>query len=146
MAIQRLDHVNFITHDLNKTIAFYTDIIGLEYGDKIPADKARSIYFYIRGQNYPVLHVGYAPDDKKQPRFSRLADLDDSHKGQFSTGSLDHFCLAVDAEDYQQYIARLDKQGIEYQCYCHSDLPLKQIWVLDPNGVRVELNFIGSNQ
>ena len=60
----------------------------------------------------------------------------------FSTGSFDHFCLALDDEDYVLYIDKLEKTHIPYQTYCHEDMPLKQLWLLDPNGVRVELNFI----
>lgn len=63
-------------------------------------------------------------------------------QGTFSTGAFDHFCLVVDMGDYELFIKRFDTKKLDYQTYCHEDMALKQIWLLDPNGVRVELNFI----
>lgn len=142
MAIQRLDHVNFITHDIKKTIHFYCDMIGLVHGEHLAIDTAQSVYFYIPGETIAILHVGSAKADKKQPKFERLADLNDTHNGEFSTGAFDHFCLALDDSDYSAFIDKFNRHAISYKTYCHEDAALKQIWVLDPNGIRVELNFI----
>ena len=59
MAIQRLDHVNFITHDMKKTIHFYCHIIGLVHGENLSIDTAQSVYFYIPGEKIAIL--GYGP-------------------------------------------------------------------------------------
>ena len=141
MIIQRLDHVNFITHDMKKTIHFYCHIIGLVHGEHLSIDTAQSVYFYIPGDKIAILHVGSAKADKHQPKFKRLADLDETQNGRFSTGAFDHFCLMLDDNDYSVFIDKLNKHVIPYQTYCHDDIALKQIWVLDPNGIRVELNF-----
>ena len=142
MAIKRLDHVNFITHNMPATIHFYCNVIGLVHGKHLAIDTAQSVYFYIPDNDVAILHVGNAKTDKQQAKFERLADLEVNHDGRFSTGSFDHFCLALDDEDYTLYMDKLDKAGMQYQTYCHEDMPLKQLWLLDPNGVRVELNFI----
>src|SRR6476660_9647847 len=135
MSIKRLDHVNFITHHPEETIAFYCELIGLTLGDRLSIDTSRSLYFYIPGSPIAILHVGNAKESKNQPKFKRLADLDSSHCGEFSTGALDHFCLAVDMVDYDKFINRFEGNGIKYQTYCHQDISMKQIWLLDPNGV-----------
>ena len=142
MAIQRLDHVNFITHDMAETLQFYCDVIGLVSGEHLSIDTAQSVYLYIPGQKIAILHIGNANSKKCQPKFERLADLSENNNGRFSTGSFDHFCLALDDSDYEIYIERLKNMNINYQTYCHDDFPLKQVWLLDPNGIRVELNFI----
>ncbi len=142
MPIKRLDHVNFITHDMPKTIEFYCKVIGLVHGQHLSIDTAQSVYFYIPDNDVAILHIGNAKADKKQPKFERFAELDKNHDGRFATGAFDHFCLALDDRDYAIYIDKLDKMRVPYQTYCHEDMPLKQLWLLDPNGVRVELNFI----
>lgn len=142
MAIKRLDHVNFITHNTEATIDFYCQLIGLVLGNQLSIDTSQSLYFYIPGQDIAILHVGNATSNKIQPKFERFADLDSQSQGYFSTGSFDHFCLAIDTQDYNLFIEKIIKKGINYKTYCHEDIPLKQIWLLDPNGVRVELNFI----
>lgn len=142
MPIKRLDHVNFITHDMTATIKFYCDIIGLTQGSHLSIDTAQSVYFYIEGQNFPILHIGNAKLEKKQPKYERFAELSENSSWNFSTGSFDHFCLLLDDHDYDGMIKQLNKHNIQHQTYCHQDIALKQIWVLDPNGVRVELNFV----
>jgi catechol 2,3-dioxygenase-like lactoylglutathione lyase family enzyme len=142
MGILRLDHVNFITHHPEATVQFYCDVIGLVLGSPLLIDTSKSLYFYIPGQEVAVLHIGNAKSDKHQPKFERLAELDSDHQGHFSTGALDHFCLAVDFNDYDAFIAKLTHKKLPDKTYCHEDMALKQIWLLDPNGVRVELNFL----
>ncbi|WP_131774997.1 VOC family protein [Legionella anisa] len=142
MSIIRLDHVNFITHNPEATITFYTEVIGLELGSHLTIDTSQSLYFYIPGSAIAILHVGNAKALKEQPKFKRLAELDVNQSGAFSTGAFDHFCLALDMKDYDLFIKKLESKKMPYQSYCHSDMDLKQIWLLDPNGVRVELNFI----
>ena len=142
MTIKRLDHVNFITHDVSATIHFYCSIIGLEHGNHLSIDTAQSVYFYIPGEKVAILHIGNAAADKNQPKFKRVAELNPDNKGCFSTGAFDHFCLALDDKDYDSFIDKLNTAELTYETFCHEDMPLKQIWVLDPNGVRVELNFV----
>ena len=50
--------------------------------------------------------------------------------------------MAVDFNEYDVFILKLEQEKLVYKTHCHEALALKQIWVLDPNGVRVELNFI----
>lgn len=142
MGIKRLDHVNFITHNPQATIEFYCEVIGLKLGERLSVDTSQSLYFYLPGTSIAILHIGNAATAKEQPKFKRLADLDHNHSGDFSTGAFDHFCLAVDMADYELFIIRFESKKLNYQTYCHNDTALKQIWLLDPNGVRVELNFI----
>lgn len=142
MGIKRLDHVNFVTHDPQATINFYCNIIGLHLGNGLSIDTSQSLYFYIPDEPIAILHIGNAKLAKDQPKFKRLADLDIDHQGSFSTGAFDHFCIAIDMDDYDVFLSRLKNNKIQYQTYCHNDMALKQIWLLDPNGVRVELNFI----
>lgn len=138
MAIRRLDHVNFITHDMPATINFYCDVIGLMHKQGF-ADN--SFFFYIKNQDIPILHVLDAKQTAQLPSFQRLAQLSEKNNGNFSTGSFDHLALLLDDNDYKFMIDKLNQLKLTYQTYCYQEIPLKQIWLLDPNGVRVELNF-----
>lgn len=93
--IKRPDDVNFVTHDPQATIGFYCDIMGLTLGNKLSIDTSQSLYFCIPKSSIAILHVGNAKADKNQPKFKRFADLESQYQGTFSTGALDHFCLAV---------------------------------------------------
>jgi catechol 2,3-dioxygenase-like lactoylglutathione lyase family enzyme len=104
MTIRRLDHVNFITHNVSATIYFYCSIFGLEHGNHLSIDTAQSVYFYIPGEKIAILHIGNAACDINQPKFKRVAELNPDNNGYFSTGAFDHFCLAFDDEAMHTWI------------------------------------------
>ncbi len=142
MAIKRLDHVNFISHDLQATLEFYCNIIGLEQCSKnLNNDPIKSIDLCIPGQEIAILHIRTAKRNKIQPNFEIFASLDENNNGLFSSGAFDHFCLAMDSEDYPLMLNKLKANHINYQTYESGPEAMKQIWILDPNGIRVELNF-----
>ena len=138
MAIRRLDHINFITNNMSDTIEFYTKIIGLVHGDKLASAAEGMEYFYLPNHNIAILHIGQADIVRNSSRFKLVAKIDNNLP---NTGIIDHFCLQFDIEDYELMENRLIKNEVTYEKYIHANGLLKQIWILDPNNVRVELNF-----
>lgn len=141
MPVKQLDHVNFVTKDMLGTIFFYCNIIGLQQGEKMPGTAKGVEYLYIPGQKRSVIHLDDSSSPKKQATFNRYADPSPDNNKNFCTGPFDHFCLSMDLNDYEMMIEKLQKHHCIFETYCHKDVPLKQIWVLDPNGIRVELHF-----
>ena len=129
MAIKRLDHVNFISYNLEATLEFYTNIIGLEQRMKsLNADGSiKSIDMYIRNQDIAILHIRSALRNKKSLNFESLATLEVNNNGKFSTGALDHFCLAMDVNDYSTMINKLTTSNIMYKSNDSGPGLLKQI-------------------
>lgn len=123
MRVNRIDHFNIRTRDLDRLCAFYTEVLGLEIGDRPPFDSP-GVWLYAGG--HPILHVGVESDGDPASR------PDD-------TLPLDH--IALETEGLTDAVARLDKAGVEYRM---TDVPgreMKQIFVRDPDGVALELNF-----
>lgn len=141
MSLKSLDHVNFITKDMSATIEFYTKIIGLIHGPSLPGALSGMEYFYIPGQPHSVLHVGDATIERQSTRFKQYAKIPVNTE-EPATGVLDHFCLTCDLTDYEAMIDKLKQHHLDYQTYCAPDGHIKQIWLLDPNRIRVELTFI----
>ncbi len=123
MRINRIDHFNIRTRDLDRLCEFYTQGIGLEIGDRPPFDSP-GVWLYAGG--HPILHVGVAKDDDQQGK----AD---------NTLPLDH--IALETEGFVDALERLDGAGIEYRMFDVPDRDMKQIFVRDPDGVALELNF-----
>lgn len=121
MRINRIDHFNIRTRDLDRLCEFYTQVLALEIGDRPPFDSP-GVWLYAGG--HPILHVGVAED--------RGGDVDD-------TLPLDH--IALETEGLVDAVARLDKAGIEYRMVDVPGREMKQIFVRDPDGVALELNF-----
>jgi len=139
----KLDHCNIRTFDLDATIAFYTDVVELKDGD-FPGTRAMGAWLYDASDR-PILHlIAIDPNDPEaalgrvRDRLGALGgDLDvESMNG---TGVIDH--IAFECDDYDKMKSKLEARGL---AYTSSDVPsirLRQLFVNDPNGVTLELNF-----
>ena len=56
-----------------------------------------------------------------------------------TTGALDHIGLV--ASDLAAFITRCDRNGVAFDEREVPGLGLRQVFVHDPNGIRIELNF-----
>lgn len=117
MAVRAIDHVNIVTADLEGTVAFYADAVGLERGWR-PDFPFAGAWLYAGERAVVHLACGERPA---------------------GTGPFDH--VAFDAEDFEGTRARLAAQGREHQVRDIPGTAIRQIFVLDPNGVKLELNF-----
>lgn len=118
----RLDHVLIRARDLDAMRVFFTEGIGLEVGPR-PDFAFAGYWLYARG--VPVIHLRDA------------GDIEPPADGP--AWPFDHVAFAGD--DYPALIARLKGKGIAYR---EQDLPgggVRQIFVIGPDGVRVEIQF-----
>ena len=132
MRVDSLDHVNIITADLEGTARFYAELFGLEPRDAPPPlthENARWIYDQA---GRAILHLN-------SPECPRHYDRD-VRPGP--TGALHH--VALKCSGYQELRARLTRRGLEHRINEVTAIGLKQIFVLDPNQVLLELNFFGA--
>lgn len=125
MALGALDHVNIrVGADRLKTVRdFYVEVLGLEEGER-PPFTFPGHWLYLGG--HPVIH---------------LAGREGPQAGT-DTGGIDH--IAFSARDLPSTRARLDQHGVTYRERTVPLTGLHQLFLTDPAGVQVELNFEGS--
>jgi catechol 2,3-dioxygenase-like lactoylglutathione lyase family enzyme len=132
MPLTRIEHYLVISDDLEATKRFYCDALGLLDGPR-PPFAFRGLWLYAG--DTACIHVAertsYAASregtDKKLP-------LDAP-----TTGAIDHIAFA--AEDYDGVLARLEQHAITVRKAGVPGRPLRQLFVLDPDGVQIEMNF-----
>ncbi len=119
MAISALDHYTINTADLDASVTFYTEILGLADGPG-PASDAPGAWLYCGDR--PVVHLvgGGARKDT-------------------GTGAIDH--VAFRASGLDDYRARLNERGIAFRERDVPGQPLHQLFLADPDGVTIEINF-----
>lgn len=134
MAIERLDHCSIRTTKLAETQRFYEAVMGFTPGPR-PPFPFPGVWLYKDEQ--AVLHVvGVDPDDPEGLR----AYLGDKAGGDTTgTGTIDHVAFA--ATDVADMRARLEAGGHAFRERTVPSLGLHQIFVEDPNGVTLELNY-----
>ena len=138
MALRTLDHCSVRTLDLEASRAFYVNILGMKEGDR-PDFPFPGAWLYL--EDRAVIHlVGVDPDDSRGlvEYLGRDIDLDTLQGG----GSLDH--IAFCATDAPDTIRRLKKNNVPFRERQVPNMDLSQIFVEDPNGITIELNYFGS--
>lgn len=120
ISVQGLDHFSVISSNPERTVAFYRDLLGLENGPR-PKLSFPGVWLYAAGQ--PLLHViferPFAPG---------------------ATGAFDHVALAVSGSPPETE-AKLSAAGVEFESRLIERTRTYQIFLRDPDGVGVELNF-----
>ena len=122
MKLKSFEHVLITTQDIEATKDFYTDVVGLVVG-KRPDFKFPGYWLYLG--DTPCVHL--AGSDRG------------SGDAGVGRGAIDH--VAFNATDFDAARAGLDAAGIAYDHRLVPGAPLQQLFVTDPNGVKVEINF-----
>ena len=134
MSIERLDHYSIRTKDLDGTRRFYTEALGLQAGPR-PNFSFPGVWLY-QGRSAVVHLIGVDPNDADGLR-DHLGDADlDARSG---TGALDH--VAFVGSDLEAMRERFRAAQVPFRERTVPPLNLRQIFVQDPNGVTIELNF-----
>lgn len=131
MRVDALDHVNIVAADLDASVAFYRDMLGLEPRDPpSPLDPAQ-IRWLHDAAGRPVLHLVSA---------ARMAGREgDPGRTGRATGSVDHVALACTG--LESLRARLDAAGHGYRMTGVAGMGLVRLFLRDRDNVLLELNF-----
>ena len=130
MPLGGLQHYTIEPQDLEKTKNFYVDILGLENGDRPPLDFP-GYWLYSGGQATVHLMGTRKPRDGIVVRGTA--------KKYEDTGRLDHIAFA--ATDVEGVRKRLKAKNVEFREQIVPRTGDTQIFLYDPDGIGVELNF-----
>jgi len=132
MGMQSLDHFLVYASDLETTKQFYVETLGLEIGVRPPFGFP-GYWLYLDGR--AVVHL--AGDDGTDKFEQHLGKRQSRADG--GTGALDH--IAFRCSDFEAFRIKLDKMNVPYKHRVVPDFDLQQLFVDDPDGVTIELNF-----
>jgi catechol 2,3-dioxygenase-like lactoylglutathione lyase family enzyme len=133
MAIENLQHFLVQTADLEATKDWYVDVLGLKVGPH--PDFGFPVYWLYIGDK-DVLHLTAGGSNVSEARKEYLGQQSEATYG---TGVLDH--VAFHATGLDEMIAHLKKKNIDFTQRQVNDQALVQLFLIDPNGLKVELNF-----
>lgn len=132
MPLTKLEHYLVMTDDIERTKNFYQDVIGLTVGFR--AALGFPGYWMYLGDT-PVIHIA---EWETYTAHSHSLGIPVTTRAS-STGVFDH--IAFNGTDAQEMIARLDRLQVPYH---RNDVPhvqLVQLFLFDPNGLKIELNY-----
>ncbi len=124
MLLTQLNHVTVRTRDMEGTKNFYESVLGFHAGWRPPLSFP-GYWLYCGDQ--PVVHL--VPDSG-----AIGAGPDGSH-----TGNFDH--VAFVGRDFAAMRAHIAGRGVKFEERDPPGAGVQQIFLPDPNGVMIELNF-----
>lgn len=132
MPLHLLEHFLVMTDDVDATRDFYRDVLDFREGFR-PELEFRGYWLYLG--DIPVIHIA---DWKTYTAHSRCLGIPVTTPAP-STGVFDH--VAFNGTDADEMIRRLETLGIPFE---RNDVPgigLVQLFLNDPNGLKLELNY-----
>jgi catechol 2,3-dioxygenase-like lactoylglutathione lyase family enzyme len=133
-----LSHYNVRTRQTTETRDFYVDVLGLREGPR-PEFPFPGHWLYCGDQD--VLHIaGIVDDDPGLQQY--LGDRGEGGELR-GGGAIDH--VAFTAKDAVAMGTKFKKLGIAARHRRVPNMALYQIFLEDPNGITIELNFPGES-
>jgi len=138
MAIQTLAHYSVRTTRLEASRHFYVDVLGFREGFRPPFDFP-GVWLY-KGDDeaqFGVVHIIGIDPDAPQGLIEYLGDK--SEASLHGSAAIDHLAfLATDLPDMRR---RLQQAGLGFRERTVPSIGLHQLFVEDPSGVTIELNY-----
>ncbi|MEQ8818144.1 MAG: VOC family protein [Thalassobaculum sp.] len=136
MPLTDLQHFLLQVADLDATRDWYVDVLGLEEGPH-PDFGFPVRWLYLSGKDVLHLTAGGAGVSEQRRRY-----VGQQSQAVEGTGVVDH--VAFGATGLDAMIQRLRARGVAFTERRADLVAAYQLFLLDPNGVKVELNFPAS--
>ena len=121
MAVAGMNHFTILTDDLEKTLAFYAEHLGLRPGAR-PPFTFPGAWLYATGGNAAILHV--------------IAGIE---RKALVKGVIDH--MAFTGRDLVSTVTKLKEKSVAYELRKLPGYGTWQLFFHDPNGAKVEIDF-----
>ena len=129
MSLHGFNHFTIRAQDVEQTRTFYVDVLGLRDGPR-PNLPNRGFWLYCGVT--PIIHLFDASLEEVY-----VGNVEQTTRG---SGSVDH--IALSGDDYEGMRRHLEELGVAYKELKLPELDVDQLFVEDPNGLTVEMQFL----
>lgn len=128
MGVRGLNHFNITAPSevIERVRDFYVEVLGLRVGQR-PGFMREGFWLYAGAE--PVVHL-------------TACDAEDARTAH-TRGLFDH--VAFSCEGLREFVERLERSGVAYELDEVASLGQVQLFLRDPAGVGLELNFTGES-
>jgi len=131
MTVSGLDHVNIIASDLDAAVAFYGQVLDLTRDPNSVLERMGRKGAWMQDETgHPIMHIQGFDERYHKPNQAGTVT---------PTGAIDH--VALKCQGWDAMLARLGELGLDHKVNDGRFGGLRQIFVTDPDGVTLELNF-----
>ena len=133
MPLSHIEHFLLQTADMEKTRAWYVNVLGMRVGPN-PDFKFPVCWLYLGGKDIVHITEGGAQVSENRKKY-----VGQESQATHGTGVLDH--IAFRATGLRQMLEHLRAQEVDFKQRQVSDQGLYQLFMVDPNGIKIELNY-----
>lgn len=134
MPLSHIEHYLIAADDMDATRNWYGSVLGMHEGWH-PEFNFPVVWMYLDGKD--VVHISQSAKHATENQKTYLGRT--SQNTGAGTGALDH--IAFRATGLSQMMAHLKQHGIDFKERRANGQALYQLFLFDPNGIKVELNF-----
>jgi len=134
MPLSHIEHYLVAADDMDLTRDWYRDVLGMQEGPH-PDFGFPVHWMYLEGRD--VVHIGRNAKQAGENQKLYLGRL--SQNTGSGTGAIDH--IAFRARGLEETMAHLRRKGVPFNERRANGQALYQLFLFDPNGIKVELNF-----
>jgi catechol 2,3-dioxygenase-like lactoylglutathione lyase family enzyme len=132
MPLLRMEHYLVLSDDIDKTKDFYCGALGMREGFR-PQLEFPGYWLYVG--DTPCIHIA---EWQTYAVWTKAVGIPNTVKAD-GTGPVDH--IAFNASGFAEMRARLVERGVDLSENLLDEIGLRQLFLHDPNGVAIELNF-----
>jgi catechol 2,3-dioxygenase-like lactoylglutathione lyase family enzyme len=136
MPLMYMEHFLLQTEDIEATKDWYVNVLGFRVGPS-PDFKFPVYWLYLGDRD--VLHITTGGKNVSENRKKYVGQQSEATVG---TGVIDHIGFRTTC--LLEMIDHLKKHNVEFKERQVDDQGLYQLFLFDPNGVKIELNFANS--
>ena len=133
MPISHIEHFLIQTADIEATRDWYVSVLGFHEGPH-PDFKFPVVWLYLGDTD--VVHITQGGSNTSENRKAYLGQQSEALSG---SGVVDH--IAFRCTGLGEMMARLARAGVDFRRRMVDDQGLFQLFLFDPNGIKIELNF-----
>jgi len=132
MPLQRLEHYLVLTDDIHGTRDFYCNVLGMVEGFR-PKLEFPGFWLYVG--DTPCIHIA---EWQSYAVWTKQVGIPVSARAP-ATGPVDH--IAFNGTGFEEIRARVMREGLEWSENAIEEIGMRQLFLKDPNGVPIEINF-----
>jgi catechol 2,3-dioxygenase-like lactoylglutathione lyase family enzyme len=138
MSVVAMEHVLVLSDDIHRTRDFYCEVVGLQAGERPPL-AFPGYWLYAHSGAASCIHIA-----ERRAYAAHAAGLGlHVPSGDAGVGPVDHVAFRAGSGNYDELLERLSRAGIEAVTNAVPGGP-RQVFIEDPNGVRVEINVMAT--
>ena len=134
MPLSHIEHILVAADDIDATRDWYARVLGMKSGPH--PDFGFPVHWMYLG-DVDIVHIG--PSAKQAGEIQKKFLGRTSQDQGTGTGALDH--IAFRATGLKQMLQHLRAEGVKFTQRRANGQALFQLFLYDPNGVKIELNY-----